>query len=297
MDHAQMGLALGLRFPFPVRISGILFHPTLHYPAARSFNPKAHLQRLRKRWLLQLVARNRHLDTVFTLDASAVPSLKALGLRAVALADPVGPGNVDARTPQEMKRLHGIDPDRKVLLLFGALTARKGVVPMLKSVAMLPPWAARQVALLMAGPLDPALRPQVSLLSSGARAAGVQVVHHDAYIQSGSAQPFMEAADLVLAPYQRHFGSSAVLVRAARAQRPVLSQEFGLMGANVRDYGLGQCVDTADPGAIAAGIETFLNEPGSGYDRQRSAGFVQANTPDRFCRTLLSHLLPPESSL
>ncbi len=292
LDQAQLALAMGLRFPFPVRISGILFHPTLHYSRERTLNPMVHLQRLRKRLMLAMMARNPHLGTVFTLDGSAVPSLRRMGLDAVALPDPVIPSETDGRTADEVRRHHKLEEGRRVLLLFGALTARKGIIPLLQAIALLPPAAARKTALLMAGPLDPSLSARVEHLSSIARSAGVQVVHHDAYIQNGAAQALMRASDLVLAPYQRHFGSSAVLIRAAMAGRPVLSQDFGLMASNVREFRLGQCVDTGEPTAIAEGIESFLENPSPGFDPEYSQRFVQNNTPELFCRTILSHLQP-----
>jgi glycosyltransferase involved in cell wall biosynthesis len=292
LDHAQLALASGLRFSFPVRISGILFHPTLHYRERDSFNPRSYFQRLRKRLVLRAIARNRHLDTVFTLDASAVPSLRNLGLDAVALPDPVVQNGAEGRTPRQMREHFGLEPGRRVLLLFGSLTARKGVSQTLEALALLQASEARQVALLMAGPLEPALRPLIEILAAKARSRGVQVVRNDAYIQNDAVQSFVEAADLVLAPYQRHFGSSAVLIRAALAGRPVLSQEFGLMGANVRLNGLGQAVDTSRPAAIAAAVSGFLKDPSLGFDAVAARNYASANTPEAFCRTIFNRLVP-----
>jgi glycosyltransferase involved in cell wall biosynthesis len=292
LDHAQLALATALRFPFPVRISGILFHPTLHYPAPPTRSPGLHFQRLRKRLILRLIARNPHLDTVFTLDPSAVPSLRLLGLDAVALADPVMPMPAGSSAPAAPPVFQGLEPGRKILLLFGALTARKGVIPLLQGLALLPAASARRIALVMVGPLDAELRSEVRRLAVQARDAGVQVIHHDAYIQSSAAQGIIRAADLVLAPYQLHFGSSAILIRAAQADRPVLSQAFGLMGTNVREHRLGQAVDAGKPAAIAAGIEAFMKNPSVGYDSNAARNFAAANTPDRFCAAIMARLAP-----
>jgi glycosyltransferase involved in cell wall biosynthesis len=292
LDHAQLALALSLRFPFPVTISGILFHPTLHYGAGSATGLRSRLQRLRKQLLLRLIARNPHLGTVFTLDPSAVVSLRRLGLNAVALPDPVVQHGNEIRSREDMLRSYGIEANRKVLLLFGALTARKGVIPLLQALALLPPRAAREVTLFMAGPLDESLQMQTSVLASRARTAGAQVVHHNELIQNRAVQSFMGSADLVLAPYQRHFGSSAVLIRAALAERPVLSQSFGLMGQYVREHGLGQAVETGDPAAISEGILAFLRDPGTGFDPALSQRFVRSNTPELFCKTIFSNLFP-----
>jgi len=292
LDHAQLALAGGLRFPFPVRISGILFHPTLHYSGHDSFSPRSYLQGLRKRLVLRAIARNPHLDTVFTLDPSAVPSLRSLGLNAVALPDPVVQTGTEGRAPRQMREDFAVESGRRMLLLFGSLTARKGVSQTLEALALLEASEARQIALLMAGPLDAALRPLVESFVAKARSRGVQVIQHDAYIQNDAVQSFVEAADLVLAPYQRHFGSSAVLIRAAVAGRPVLSQEFGLMGANVRQHGLGQAVDTSRPPAIAAAVSGFLRNPCLGFDPEAARRYAQANTPEQFCQTIVDRLVP-----
>jgi glycosyltransferase involved in cell wall biosynthesis len=292
LDHAQLALASGLRFAFPVRISGILFHPTLHYRGGRSLNPRSYLQGLRKRLILRAIARNPHLDTVFTLDSTAVPSLRSIGLDAVALPDPVVQDGLGGRTPRQMRDHFALEPGRRVLLLFGSLTARKGVTQALEALALLPPSEARRVALLMAGPLEPPLRPLVEALVARVRSRGVQVVQYDAYIQNDAVQSFMEAADLILVPYQRHFGSSAVLIRAGLAGRPVLSQEFGLMGANVRVHSLGQSVDTGRPTEIAAAVSGFLRDPGLGFDPEVARKYARANTPELFCQAILRRLTP-----
>jgi glycosyltransferase involved in cell wall biosynthesis len=292
LDHAQLALASGLRFQFPVSISGILFHPTLHYRGDGSINPKSFLQGLRKRLVLRSIARNPHLSTVFTLDPTAVPSLRALGLDAVALPDPVAQDGFKCGTSQQMREHFDLAPDRTTLLLFGSLTARKGVTQALEALALLGPEEARQVALLMAGPLDPALHPLVEALVSKVRACGVQVAHHNAYIENYAVQSFMGAAHLILVPYQRHFGSSAVLIRAALAGRPVVSQEYGLMGANVRTHCLGQAVDTGRPKEIAGAISRFLRDPRVGFDPEVARDFARANTPELFCRTIIDRLVP-----
>jgi glycosyltransferase involved in cell wall biosynthesis len=239
-----------------------------------------------------LIARNPHLYTIFTLDPTAVPSLRALGLDAVALPDPVAQDGLEGATSQRMRERFELAPDRKMLLLFGSLTARKGVSQVLEALALLESADARQIALLMAGPLDSALLPLVEELVSKARSRGVQVAQHNAYIENDAVQSFMKAADLILVPYQRHFGSSAVLIRAALAGRPVLSQEYGLMGENVRSHCLGQAVDTGRPPEIAAGISRFLRDPGAGFDPEAARKFARANTPETFCRTIIARLAP-----
>ena len=180
-DHLQLGMATGLRFPFPVEISGILFHPTLHYRSPDKLNARHAFQNLRKRLLLHAVARNPHLKTVFTLDPSAVPSLRRLGLNAIALPDPVTATIVSLSSQIELRNRLSIPQDRQVMLLFGALTSRKGVIQTLEALCLLEPVKARGLVLLMAGPLDPELQEDADRLSVLARSKGTLIIHHKSF--------------------------------------------------------------------------------------------------------------------
>jgi Glycosyl transferases group 1 len=94
-------------------------------------------------------------------------------------------------------------------------------------------------------------------------------------------------ADVVLAPYQRFVGSSGILLWAARAGKPVLTQNFGLIGRLVRDRHLGLVADVeSETGLLAAirrvihdGIDAFF-DPGS------LQSFVAERPPHRFAGTI-----------
>jgi hypothetical protein len=93
----------------------------------------------------------------------------------------------------------------------------------------------------------------------------------------------------VLAPYQRFVGSSGVLLWAARAGRPVLAQEFGLIGKLTRDNHLGIAVDSGDPTKLAREIGRMIESgPSTFFDRTAAARFVAAQTPQRFASLVLS---------
>jgi hypothetical protein len=96
-------------------------------------------------------------------------------------------------------------------------------------------------------------------------------------------------SDIVLAPYQRFVGSSGVLLWAARAGRPVLAQEFGLVGRLTRDHRLGAVADSSDPAKLAAQIECMVESgPQSFIDLSSAARFAASRTPHRFASIVLS---------
>lgn len=292
LDHLQLGLGLGLRFPFPVRISGILFRPTLHYPAS-TVSLKEQLRRVRKKLLLRGMAGNPHLEYVFSLDHTAVSPLQRIGLQAVPLPDPVAPSSTGASPYQPTVREYfGIEAPRRLFVLFGALDERKGLLPLLDALARLDSEQLRRVAVLLAGPLATHLRAEVADRVQRLQAHGGQVVLHDVFIPVGEIQPLLHAADLVLAPYQRHVGSSAVLIRAAAAGRPVLSQEYGFMGAQVRRHCLGRTVDTTTPDALTDALADAIEDPSAGFDPTKAATFAAANTPTTYADAILDRLAP-----
>jgi hypothetical protein len=93
----------------------------------------------------------------------------------------------------------------------------------------------------------------------------------------------------VLAPYQRFVGSSGVLLWAARAGRPVLAQEFGLIGRLTRDYRLGVVADSSDPAKLAAQFEHMVEiGPQRFIDLPSANRFVSSRTPHRFASMILA---------
>jgi hypothetical protein len=124
--------------------------------------------------------------------------------------------------------------------------------------------------------------------SAAAVGKGLQLVVDDRRVSSEEGQAAIAGSDLVLAPYQNHVGSSAILVRAAAAGRPVLSQSYGLMGFNVNTYKLGLVADTQNPKALLVAMRRFLAEPRAGFNPIDAQGFANKNTPAFYARILLA---------
>lgn len=289
LDHAQFALATGLRFDHPLSISGILFRPSFHYRRIGSppESLSARLRDERKRLVLWAALRNPHMHTVLSLDPTAAPGIEALSrhARALPLPDPVAPGP-SGGDASVMREAFGIAPGRKLALLFGALAERKGVLPLLDALRLLSDHTASQLSVLLAGRIHGSLRAHVDAATEALRESPLQLVVSDAFVPDGEIQSLVRASDLILVPYQQHLGSSGVLVRAAAAQRPVLSQDYGLMGYQTRHHRLGQAVDTVRPEAIAAALEAFVADPTRGFDASRAAAFAEANSVEAYTRTL-----------
>jgi glycosyltransferase involved in cell wall biosynthesis len=176
-------------------------------------------------------------------------------------------------------------------LLFGYLAERKGPLPVLDALALLAPEVASKVAVLLAGRIDPDLAGRITQRSQAlARSQpGLWLRIDDRRLQEAELASLVQRSDVVLAPYQRFVGSSGVLLWAARSGRPVLAQDFGLIGRLTRDHGLGLAVDSSDPADIARKITRMVEQgPAAFFDRDAATRFADAQTPQRFASLVLS---------
>jgi glycosyltransferase involved in cell wall biosynthesis len=288
-DHLQPSLALGLRLRRPVRLHGIYFRPIIDqalYGVSRA-------ESIWRNLLLWGSLRHSSLCTLFCLDRWCVPQVSRLASRAavVALADPVRDYGRIADSGALRRKL-AIEPGRMVLLMFGELSRRKGTFQMLEAVAQMDPTEAGRIALVMAGPIADSDRESLQIMAGRIQQTGsAQLVVEDRFIPDREIQEFFAACDVVVAPYQRHIGMSAVLVRAARAGKPVLGPDRGLLGDLIRRERLGICVDATNPGEIAGALRRFLSHPpGRFLDQTAAAALADFNRVENFTGTIFGRL-------
>ena len=293
-DHIQLSLARGLRLRRDVSVSGIYFRPTFHYP---KLNPKAPTwQQLAKgalkRSLLGLAMRHPSFKYLFSLDPYVIDHLPRHRTDVVAVALPDG-------VPAISMHGHGIDVrakwglavDRKLAVLFGVLDERKGIRQVLKSGFHLPEDVQANLAILFAGPVRGKLDWLAPLIEKLEQETRIRIILDDRFLQHDEAAALLAASDIVLVPYQKHVGSSNVLIRAAQAQRPVIGQDFGLMGAEIRRWKLGLAVDTQSPAAIADAITRIMRaREAVPFDRNSASGYAASHTGEAYARTVFDHL-------
>ena len=292
-DHVQLALALGLRFQYSVKISGIYFRPSFHYgsfdrPHPR---PKDRLQAVRKRVLLWAALRNPHFRFLFCLDPYVVPFVQAKHAQAVALPD----GVARRSNPQkgtDFRSLWGVKPRRRVAVFFGTISVRKGIYRLLEAAELLPSEIAMLLCLVISGRVPGREKARLAAsIQRLERESDVQVVLRDQFVEEDVIQAILESSDLVLLPYLRHIGSSGVLVRAALAGVPVMGSNYGLLGEHLRQRKLGLTVNTTSAKTLAEGLETWLRKPRDiPFDAREAARFARENTADAFSNTIFSRM-------
>ena len=289
IDLQSLPLALGLGMAGR-RIAGILFRPSVHYGEIGPYSPSDAERRRdrRKDVLYRRMLANPALERVLSLDPffpAYARSHYPHGGKVEALPDPAHPPVASASIAEP-------PPAGRVgFLLFGYLAERKGPLAVLDALALLPAGIARRVAVTFAGRVDPALRESLEQrrMALASTQPDLWLRIDDRRLDSGELAALVDRSDVVLAPYQRFVGSSGVLLWAARAGRPVLAQEFGLIGKLTRDHHLGIAVDSGDAAKLAHEIGRMIDEgPATFFDRTAAARFVAAQTPERFASLVLS---------
>jgi len=279
----------------PCRVSGIFFRPSFHYGrfSGEATERRVEMARLQERLTIARLLGHPDAGTIFTLD----PFFRdAVGPehrdRVLLLEDPVPLPPDDGADVGRLRRGFGVEEGRRVLLFFGQPQARKGILQLLDALASMPPLSQRRLCLLMAGPesgIDPML---LNARLQPLTAQGlVQVVRRAEHVPQAEVGDYFSASDIVLAPYQRHLGSSNVLLLAAVHGRPALSQDYGLMGEYVRRHGLGLAVDTTRPSEIAAAIQRMLDRPGDFSPTSDTQALLRARHDERcFAPAMLRRL-------
>ncbi|WP_017302712.1 glycosyltransferase [Spirulina subsalsa] len=313
LDTYILPLALGL--DSFCSLSGIYFRPRFHYPqwSDSPLTLRESLQLSWEKWLLFRVLSQAKFTKLLSLDPFVLDSIRqwSSSHKIVHVPDPVEEIPPVTVQREVFCQSRGIDSQRQIFLLFGALNERKGVYPLLEAIAQLPDHLAQKLCLFLVGESNIAddLNPKIDNLCQN---HPVQIVRHYQFIPHFEVSQYFQLADVILAPYQRHVGMSGILLLAAATQKPVLSSNYGLMGQMVQRYELGLTIDSSQPSAIAQGFTQFLtdssppnrspglpNATGTQNHPQRAkiwgnpskmADLARQHSPERFAATVFHQL-------
>lgn len=294
-DHLSLPLALGLPFGRDREVSGILFRPSVHYDIGAAASVAERLRDLRKELLYRQMLQRSAVRRVHTLD-DGFPGFAhdryRGGDKVTTLVDPAFP-LIDP-SAGDRGLAERAPPGRRLFSLFGVLTERKGVLALLRALAELDPATAGQIAVVVAGEVDPEIRAAVDqeLAALAVRQPELWLHLEPRFLRAGEIAALIDRSDVVLAPYQRFVGSSGVLMWAASRGRPVIAQDYGLVGRLVREHRLGLTADTCDPAALAGAIAIAARQALSELaDPARMAAFAARSTPHAFATAVLDPVL------
>jgi glycosyltransferase involved in cell wall biosynthesis len=267
------------------RIGGIYHRP--RFTAAPVWSPNRWLKRAGFR---RLVNQGWFRQVVF-LDEYLVRELQADQPNAPFFFLPGPCPQHDPGDPVEARRALGVPLDRRVFLCFGVGGRRKGLHLAVQALRELEDAGA---FLLCAGrqQLDPPTRAGLESLTHQGRAFLI-----DRYVSPVEERQCFDACDVVLLPYVNHFGTSAVLFRAAAAGRMVIASDEQLLGRLVRDHELGLRFRSGDTHSLAASLRQALALTAGDSERwiARARAFAQQYSRAAYRQALLAAMSAPSS--
>jgi glycosyltransferase involved in cell wall biosynthesis len=152
----------------------------------------------------------------------------------------------------------GITDDARVVLLYGAVSERKGAALLVKAAASTA--CSERIHLLIAGKyweMD-ALQNSDAWLALAAR----RRIHPiNGFVDDELERLILAAADCMWVGYIGFYGVSSVMALAGRHAMPVLASSYGLVGHFTRQHQLGAMVDPHDQSSIVAALNRLVNEP------------------------------------
>jgi glycosyltransferase involved in cell wall biosynthesis len=274
----------------PCTFSGIYFRPTFHYPQFSEYRGTLRdrfFQLCEKSILLQATKHSRF-SSVLSLDPFVVEYMHKVhpAVSITHLPDPIQLNLFVQTSSQHRLNSLGVDPARKVFLLFGSLNGRKGIYQLLDALMLLTDSICEKICLLLVGESSVAEKLD-SKIASVVQAKPVQIITDYEFVPEEEVIEYFQLADFVLAPYQHHVGMSGILLLAAAAGKPVLSSNYGLMGELVKRYQLGVVVDSTIPEEISKGLSHLLQAaPGVLFDQAKARCFAEHNSVDRFAQII-----------
>lgn len=158
---------------------------------------------------------------------------------------------------EQCRVLLGIPNEVLVLLVYGSLTKRKGIVQLLEAISN--PAVPHEFIVLLAGKASEDMQailesPSVQILKANGRLI-LRIGFHD---DADEYRVFMASNFVWLGYASGFYGSSGVLYQAVSVGLPVLATEQGLIGRIVRKHQLGVTVDPNSTESVLNGLMEVL---------------------------------------
>lgn len=283
IDYLQLAVLTQPAPPCP--ISGILFRPTLvNYPPT---SLKERLNYWRKNITLQYFVKNKNLDSLFNLDPFATDYINKNWQtnKVKNLPDPVQVYPT-TKTKSEVKLSLGIDESKTIFLIFGFLDSRKGISDVMEAIGEISREKSQKGCLLIVGPWEENERRLFNIqLPKIKQNTDFQIIVKDVFVKDEEIQQYFKVADYALALYHKHFGMSAIMVRAAAAQKPLISSNFGLMGKIVMEKELGITVNND----LKEKLEMLLENKIDIGNKETMRTFAELNQAENYAKVILEY--------
>ena len=239
-----------------------------------------------REWFFRRLLAQRGVRRVLTLDELLPLYAERQGWQHAEkvhfLPDP--PQIAPPADREKARQRWGLLDDASTILVYGALSLRKGLADLLAAVATDPNDAFR---LLLVGIQDDEVKLLLTMPEADRLRIAGRLIEADRYVDEIDEADAFAAADVVWLGYRDFLGSSGVLVQAARADRPVVSCREGLIGWRTKAFGLGTLLEDRSPSVVRSALTEAVLEGIEPTSSKRRADFADANSESRFLDVIL----------
>jgi glycosyltransferase involved in cell wall biosynthesis len=250
-------IALGLKRT-RYKIKGILF---MQFTNMKRSTLRQHYYYYRRYFPLLLALKNKSLEKIFILnDENSCSQLNTRFKKETLftyLPDPI-----PIICPDESFNIYkeyNIETNRKIFLLFGTLSERKGVTETLESTFFIEESTQQNIAILIAGKTkEESLIHKINeFISQNKNLTKVQIIWDNSFIVNSKMAALFKQIDFVLIPYKNPEASSGVLGHAMKSNKPVIGPSKGLIGEIIVAYKMGVIINEITPIEIALAISGY----------------------------------------
>lgn len=241
---------------------GITMRANFHHSKVGVKSPHQPLVNAVKTWLFRRAVESGGMKTLLSIDPTlpqwyprgngrtalaylADPCPDALPADPVAARQRLGLGQSPEGPESPESPPHGAGT---YLLVYGAVTQRKGICELVTALAGHP----RAPTLVVAGQQDPQTR---AFLQAAASTLSPPPVIFDRFITNEEEADLFSACDAVWLGYKGHYGMSGVLVQAYRFGKPVIATTDGLIGWFCQGQELGPVLEDLSGPAIQRALD------------------------------------------
>lgn len=274
-----------------VPVHGMLMHPRFHH---RSIGVNGPCTRSDFIYTLMFRRMLRHalLGTVFTIDETLVDFSRlrygVLSEKVCYVPDPVVLG-VPADHDESARNRLGIPDEAFVVLLFGALSARKGLGTAVES--CLRACSDTPIHLVVAGYPDDSAKAILSGRAADELRRAGRLTEILEYVDEPVERDLYQTADLVWVAYENFWSMSGVMLTAHAFGKPVLGCDVGLIGAFLRKHRSGIPIVPGDPLQIEAQLRwAMVNSESLLAMGARGEMAVAEHTPARFSSLIIDRI-------
>jgi glycosyltransferase involved in cell wall biosynthesis len=231
------------------------------------------------------ILRKKNLVSLLTIDPLLYEHTRNYNSKKIDyLPDPVS-FNDTPTSKEEARRAIGIYQKLPIVLVYGSITVRKGVLDLLE--AFCSSSIRSKYLILIAGKIDKPLINPIAEFSENHK----NIIVHNKYINKNDEHYYFKASDINWCGYKNFDKISAVYVQGSLYGLPAISSNNGLIGYFTRKNENGICINSTTKESISFVLHQLRKQ--TLYEKMAINGrhFAAAHIEEKSLANLNKHIL------